>query len=403
MSGSVKAPRYVFGPAYLDRVLRVDAPLHAVGARPLDRSIGGTVRAASGPDLSLRTPGGAGVQIRPPGTWPGPWAIDLSEDPGSWPPAADRLTASHWADDLGGMGAGYAKALEAVLVSALAGGPDPDPIGTAVAEHLGRQGVDHRPLRVAGVTSDWTLLTTSGPFGDKLAIGLRGCHARLTPADWAHAAETALSASPVGSLVVVAGLPNRSAAEVFQLAGAATRMLAPSMLSVRDHELPLGELIAQADLVCCNRHEWTSLVGSGPMPPATLAVVTDGPQGASAYVRTGPDGEIRSLSVPVFPRSRPPRDTNRAGEAFASALVGSLLAQGWRSGPVEPGLLARALERASAAAALVLDLESFGFATEAQIDAALAAGRVDGPEGPDTSTGSSVSAPTGVTEGNPKS
>ena len=58
------------------------------------------------------------------------------------------------------------------------------------------------------------------------------------------------------------------------------------------------------------------------------------PNGASARF-TKPDGDSGTLQVPAFPRDRPPRDTNRAGEAFAATLF-DLLAEGW-----EPGLGSR--------------------------------------------------------------
>ncbi len=77
-------------------------------------------------------------------------------------------------------------------------------------------------------------------------------------------------------------------------------------------------------------------------------------------------------------RARPPRDTNRAGEAFASTFVSTLLDHGWVGARrvVEEALIQRAAERGAASAALVLDRLEFGFASPDEIDAALRAGRV---------------------------
>ena len=62
-----------------------------------------------------------------------------------------------------------------------------------------------------------------------------------------------------------------------------------------------------------------------------------------------------------------------------------LLDHGWTPGPSEASLVAAAAVRGSAAAALVLDLEAFGFPTTEAIDAAIRAGlvgAVDSPAGP---------------------
>jgi len=109
----------------------------------------------------------------------------------------------------------------------------------------------------------------------------------------------------------------------------------------------------------------------------SILVVTDGPRGSTVRFTT-PAGDAGILHIPAFPRERPPRDTNRAGEAYAATLISTLLDQGWCAalGVVEEGLIRMAGERASAAAALVLDRLEFGFPSPAEVDAALDAGRV---------------------------
>src|SRR5258708_5062434 len=160
---------HVFGPAYLDRVVLVDRPLHQSGRPPLDQSVDGTWRFGTG--LTLRDRLGNELLIEPPPGWPGPTgAITLSTHFESEGGAATRtVRAVSWQDDLGGMGAGYAAALDGELFSAL--GDDSDAMSGVVSDRLWFANIRHRPIVVEGRQADWTLLVTSGPHGDKLPIG----------------------------------------------------------------------------------------------------------------------------------------------------------------------------------------------------------------------------------------
>ena len=131
-------------------------------------------------------------------------------------------------------------------------------------------------------------------------------------------------------------------------------------------------------MLCCNRVEWEALddrelVGW----QLSILVVTDGPRGSMVRY-TSPTGDAGLLQIDAFPRNHPPRDTNRAGEAFGATFIASLLDANWdaRTGVVEPELIKTAAARASAAAALVLDRVEFGFPSAAQVDEALIAGCV---------------------------
>ena len=170
----------VFGPAYLDRLLRVDRPLidPALGP-PLDQSVDGVCEFGTGPTLDLIDPSGYTIAVNLPAGWPGPtgrirWKRPIRK--GLRDPRFVRGLS--WQDDLGGMGAGYAAALNGRLHGAL--GLESDPTSRAVSRKLDEYSVDHHPIRVPDAPADWTLLVTSGPYGDKLPIGFRGCHARLT-------------------------------------------------------------------------------------------------------------------------------------------------------------------------------------------------------------------------------
>src|SRR5215213_2119537 len=92
----------VFGPAYLDRVLRVDRPLlePELGG-PLDQSVDG--RLEFGPGLTLADPGGPLIEIDLPAGWPGPTGVvhlSRSVIPAQ-APSCLRLRAVAWHDDLG--------------------------------------------------------------------------------------------------------------------------------------------------------------------------------------------------------------------------------------------------------------------------------------------------------------
>ena len=357
----------VIGPAYLDRVLRVDAPLTAEGEPPLDQSVDGAW--AFGPGLVFQDPDGRTLTVEPPSGWPGPFGnVRVS---GPLGPTRSVRGAS-WHDDLGGMGAGYAAALGGTLVSAL--GPDGDPLSRDVTARLRAAGIEHRPIRVADAEADWTLLLTSGPHGDKLPVGFRGCHARLSEA------ELAASVGPC-ALRVVAAVENRLAAPALAAPGAGLRFFAPTMRNVRDRGAPVGRFARHVDVLSCNRREWEGLDDRESVAwQVSLLAVTDGPNGAVVRFTT-PEGESGRVAVPSFPRSRPPVDTNRAGEAFGATLVTVLLDGGFTDPGrgVEESLVRAAAVRASAASALVLDRPGFGFPTAAEIDAALRAGRVEAP------------------------
>lgn len=362
----------VFGPAYLDRVIRTDGPiLGDANAPPLDQSVGGRPGFGNGQGLTLVDPEGASLAIAPPGDWPGPWGVvDLDRPLGAAPGSRRELRALGWRDDLGGMGAGFAAALGGVLVSAV--GPEDDPTSEAVARLLDRHGVVHRPIRT-GPPADWTLLLSSAEHGDKLAVGFRGCHDALAAEDLAPC----LADPP--DVLIVAGLPNRPAVTVLNAPGPRLRVLAPSIRNTTDPETPLRALIAPVDVLCCNRGEWEALEDREEVAARlSILVVTEGAAGSTARF-TDPQGGSRRIRIPAFRRSRPPLDVNRAGEAFASFFIRSMLEAGWRpeSCTAEVEMVRGSMIRASAASALVLDLGSFGFPSPAEVDAAAARGLVD--------------------------
>ena len=128
-------------------------------------------------------------------------------------------------------GPGYAAALGGELVS-VARRRRTTRSSRASSALLDAAGVDHRPIRVAGRPADWTLLVTSGPFGDKLPVGFRGCHAARRVA---RSAAGRRRVRPAGRGVVAepAGRGRRLRAP-----GRGVRVFAPAMRNMTDREVP---------------------------------------------------------------------------------------------------------------------------------------------------------------------
>jgi ribokinase len=360
--------RLIFGPAYLDRVVRVDRPLvdPERSTRPLDGSVDGRwLNHDAG--LTLVDPLENRIVVKISGDWPGrSGTVGLSrpmaDPPGGW---LRFVNAMAWQDDLGGMGAGYAAALGGILISAL--GPETDPTSRTITDLLEKAGVTHHPIRVEGSSADWTLLITSGEYGDKLPVGFRGCHAKLENlGEWP---------SEPDDLRVVASLPNRLAKLALE-GPSSIKAFAPALRNMLDRDPPISAFAASIDILTCNRGEWEQLDDREQVASdLSILVVTDGANGAMVRF-TSPEGEAIRIEIPAFPRSRPPLDTNRAGEAFAACFLTTLIDRAWTPGTTHPDLARLALERASAAAALVLDRLDFGFPTAIEVDRALQAGVV---------------------------
>jgi len=359
----------VFGPAYLDRVLHVDRPLVDPNTGPpLDQSVDGAWKFGEG--LTFVDPLGAELVVELPADWPGPIgqvALSRALRDGNAAPH-HAVTGLSWHDDLGGMGAGYAAALGGELISAL--GPDSDDTSQSIHTRLVRAEIPHHPIRIPAQGADWTLLVTSGRFGDKLPVGFRGCHARLTSLEpWT---------SEPCDLRVVASLPNALAAQALRAEGAGVRFFAPAMRNMTDETCPVADFAETIDILSCNRYEWDQLRDREQVAwRISILSITDGAAGSEVRF-TSPSGEPGLVRVPPFPRNHPPRDTNRAGEAYAATLVRTLLDHGWRPGVADESLIQKAAVRASAAAALELDRVRFGFPTSAEIEATLLVGRVQG-------------------------
>ncbi len=154
------------------------------------------------------------------------------------------------------------------------------------------------------------------------------------------------------------------------------RMFAPALRNMLDRDPPISSFVGSIDILTCNKGEWNQLADREQVAwQLSILIVTDGPHGATLRFTT-PEGESSRLQIPAFPRSKLPQDTNRAGEAFGAEFVRTLMESGWTPGTISPDLARKALERASAASALVLDRLDFGFPTASEVDRAIRFGRV---------------------------
>ncbi len=138
----------VFGPAYLDRVLRVDRPLTERTRGPaIDQSVQGDAGFTRGETLALLDERGFHLEIEPPPGWQGPTGrIKIRGLSGSTAHERRAVRGLSWSDDLGGMGAGFALALNGTLISAL--GPQEDPISRKIVALLEQNGISHHAVRV---------------------------------------------------------------------------------------------------------------------------------------------------------------------------------------------------------------------------------------------------------------
>lgn len=361
-------PVLVYGPAYLDFVIRIDRPIARV---PIDLGSDGVLTIDSEHSLMIVCPNGASLTVSalegrgiPTGRL---WTLhDVLPTVYS-----DTILAFESVEDLGGMGAGFAAALSGRLVSAIAG--EWDSISARIRHQLERFGIDHSPVIVSSQSqADSTFIISSGPFGDKLPIGLRGCHAGMT--------FESTFRDDRAEVVVVASLKNALMDALLGFHADAFKILAPSARNCRDRDDPVGRMAGKTDLLAVNAAEWAAMHEDDRKAfEASDAIlsVTRGPEGAEISWRDR-DGSRRTHFEPVFPRGRPPVDTNRAGEAFASHFVLALRENAWSAAgrQVDEERVRHAARQAAAAAALVIDMPRFGFPSRIEVQEAVRRGSI---------------------------
>ena len=346
----------VLGPAYLDFILELDSPLAPGASLILDQSLPALdtsprddgivlLQSEHGDRLSLRLPPAdkdfaatyhlaESVLARRLGVEAAP--LQVMHD------------VSRMHVQVGGMGAGYALALDALLRMPLGH----DAIAQQVLAHLDAHGIRSCPSYLPASPSDTSLVLLS-PAGDKLAVGVR----RAMHAWQANDEDRTLLAQ--ASALVFCGAPNSLMAEILGWQPETPVMCAPAMRNVCDAAFPLAEMAEHIHYLALNALEWQHLPARERCREIIpLISITDGARGSRLLLRSG-----QEVAIPAFPVAHA-INTNRAGETYGSTMLKVLLRHlpaFPRSGEISAGLVERAGHIAARQAARQLAIESFAF------------------------------------------
>jgi sugar/nucleoside kinase (ribokinase family) len=340
----------IFGPAYLDVVLTLDRPLLADGPT-LDQSLP-AARLTPRDDGVVEVTEPAGDRLTcllPPGSAEWAAAYELCEPVLARTRPGQVLVGEYpvvrAVRQLGGMGAGYAKALGGLLRMPVGD----DAVGCEVLRLLAAHGIDAVPALLPGCASDTSLLLQTSS-GDKLAIGVRRAMTR-----WQAGEEDHALAKGAGALVFC-GAPNALLAAVLEQSPDIPVMCAPALRNACDRSVPLAALAAKIDYLTLNVLEWVQLEDRERLRrEVPVITVTEGARGSRVLL-----GE-REIHLPAAP-VHGPVDTNRAGETYGAVFFQILR----RTCPDFPrGVTAEAAEQAAHCAAMQaakqLALREFGF------------------------------------------
>lgn len=347
----------VYGPAYLDQVVEIDGPLVAdPSTLQLDQSLP-ALRMETRTDDRLVLLGPTGdelIIILPPEARSAAATYYLSE-----PVLARRLggdtertvqnhfTIRRYRSQIGGMGAGYAKAFQGTLRMPLGH----DAAGQQILDQLTLHDIAAIPSYLP-CASDPSLVILSSA-GDKLAVGVREAMVR-----W-RATEEDRALVDRADLLVFCGAPNALMAEVLGWQDDVTVMCAPAMRNVSGQIPSLAEFATRIDYLTLNALEWAHL-DDRERCRTTIPVitVTDGPRGSHILLNDG-----HEFHIPALPCTGA-INTNRAGETYGSTFCTVLL----RSDPrfhrtrrAAAELALRAGHIASAQAARQLRIAEFAF------------------------------------------
>lgn len=348
----------VYGPAYLDCVVRIQEPLIANNSSVIDIGSSG-----------FWTPGSSGTIKIIDTITSGEIIIEGPEDlhliSGVYevqrvlPHCLKRnVTCTSIQEDLGGMGAGYAAAMGGMLVSCLS--QKSDVVTEKILNRLDECKIAKQIVYCDHHNSDWTLLISSGEFGDKLPIGLRGCHDQVS---FDELRDSRLNFQP--SVVVIASLKNEIMIKLLQVYSRSIRLLAPAARNCRGQATHFGMLAGNCEILTLNETEWSFMDASHQsswLDSESIIIITKAAAGAEVSWKSRV-GTRLSHFEPVFPRRLPPTDTNRAGEAFGSAFLQSMLSLGWNGDylSITIEMIRESSRIAAVTAGLTINLAGFGF------------------------------------------
>lgn len=311
-------PILIFGPAYLDVIIEVDGPL--VPGDPtlfLDQSLPAT-QFVPADDGVLRLCGSNGDRLifpLPPEGQEAGGTCYLQEpvlarllDPETLITVAGEYSVTRFTTQLGGMGAGYAKALNGTLRMPLG----KDAVGRRVLAELAQYEIKAVPSYLPDCSSDSSLVILS-VRGEKLAVGVREAMVR-----WQVTADDRTLVADASALVFC-GAPNKFIAEVLSQRSGIPVMCAPALRNVCDQSMPLANLAVGIHYLTMNALEWENLaVRDQVRAQVPVITITEGPRGSKVLLH----GE--EVTIPPAPYEGT-ADTNRAGETYGATFFTTLL------------------------------------------------------------------------------
>ncbi|MEI6519163.1 MAG: PfkB family carbohydrate kinase [bacterium] len=305
------ADTVIFGPAYLDTVIKVPGPIVPELPFPLDQSLpvkpifpdnSLTIRLTSeiGDYLVINLP------VNSPdigGTYNLREAILSRRCGKDCQPIINTIFADACFQQLGGMGAGYAKATGGLLRMPLGD----DSLGNRLCDILFSHGIVSKPAILPGHSSDSSLLIQS-QTGDKLAVGFRDALINWQPG------EDDITMAQGAKYIIFCGVLNSSMIKILNCDITAPVMFAPAMRNIDDVDCPLADLANKIDYLAMNALEWSHLHRREEIINAIpLITITDGARGCDIYLRG------KQFFFPALPHPGSV-DTNRAGETYAATI-----------------------------------------------------------------------------------
>lgn len=216
-----------------------------------------------------------------------------------------------------------------------------------------------------------------GHAGDETFLITSGSHGDKLPIGLRNAllhypSEEAAPLARDADLVVVAGLPNPRMETLLNALEGRRVLLAPAMRNTEAPDFPFEAAGRTTFCLGLNESEWRGLAHRQQLLDAVpLVIVTRGRDGARLHFRVD-SGERVALDCEAFRPELAPVDTNRAGETFAATFMTALFRH-WgpeavRRETFPREAMAEAVTRASVAASLQLRMPRFGFPEDAEIE-----------------------------------
>ncbi len=344
----------IYGPAYLDTVITISEPIAPELTAPLDQSLPiKKITADDSRQISIISDIGDCLNLILPAnstTTGGEYYLReaiLSRRYGDKSlPIVSKYSAESCIRQLGGMGAGYAKAVGGRLRVPLG---DDNP-GDILLNILKSHNISVLPTILSGYSTDTTLLIQS-KSGDKLAMGLRDALLQWQPDSNDY---TLINQA---DCVIFCGAPNRFMTELLLSDISTPVICAPSMRNIDDSAYPLYDLVNKIDYLAMNALEWKHLSNHDKfISEIPLITITDGARGCDIYIHG------KSFFYPALPHPGPV-DTNRAGETYASTMLKAILHfyPQFPDADISEDMLSNIAKIANKQAHRQLDITSFNF------------------------------------------